>query len=230
MGDIHVRAHEGDLYRKMFSKISARADALLLCGDLTNLGLPEEAEALASAFSGCRIPALGVLGNHDYEHGHVDEIKKVLKASKFIFLDEEPFEFGGVGFAGAKGFGGGFGAHVLSSLGEPALKAYVAESVNESLKLENLLAMISAPRKVVALHYSPIPETLSGEPPEIFPFLGSARLADAIDRFGAELVFHGHAHQGTHEGRTPKGARVLNVSLELMRKRDPESPYALVEI
>ncbi len=230
VGDLHVHAHSDGFYHDLFAEISESADVLLLCGDLTNLGLPEEAEELAKSFGGCRIPALGVLGNHDYENGKADEIKKILKASKFIFLDEEPFELHGVGFAGVKGFGGGFGNHVLGSLGEPALKAYVAESVNESLRLENLLGMLTAPKKVAVLHYSPIPETLRGEPQEIFPFLGSSRLADVIDRFDVTAALHGHAHHGTHEGTTPKGTPVYNVSLELMRKKNPEAPYAFIEL
>jgi Icc-related predicted phosphoesterase len=231
VGDLHTHESSTTTIQQIFNDVSNNADVLLLCGDLTHLGLPQEAERLANDLRSCRIPVLAVLGNHDYQSGHVDEVKKILKSAKVTILDEsETFELNGVGFAGVKGFGGGFDKHMLTPFGEEAIKHFVTEAVNESLKLEVALQALGTEKTVVALHYSPISGTVVGEPPEIFPFLGSSRLAETIDHFDVNAVFHGHAHHGTHEGKTTKGTPVYNCCFQLMQKISPERAYALVEV
>jgi uncharacterized protein len=230
VGDLHVHEKPQNLYRGFFADVSKNADVLVLCGDLTGIGLPVEAENLAMDLGACTIPIVAVLGNHDHQTGHVDEVKKILKAAKVHFLDDEPLEIGNVGFAGVKGFAGGFNRYMLTSFGEDAIKSFVNESINESLKLEHALRTLNTDKVVVALHYSPIVQTLHGEPPEIFPFLGSSRLAETIDLFDVSMVFHGHAHHGTYEGRTNRGVPVYNVAYELMRRMNSDQPYALLEV
>ena len=231
IGDLHVHENSAETLKGLFEKISQNADVLVLCGDLTHLGMPAEAERLADDLRACRIPVVGVLGNHDYQSGHVDEIKKVLRSAKVTILDEtETFELSGVGFAGVKGFGGGFDKHMLTPFGEEPVKHFVSEAVNESLKLEIALKALDTEKTIVVLHYAPIAATVAGEPPEIFPFLGSSRLAETIDHFDVNAVFHGHAHHGTYEGKTTKGIPVYNCCLQLMQRVSPEQLYALVEV
>jgi uncharacterized protein len=231
IGDLHVHETSPENFQELFTTISQNADVLALCGDLTHLGLPIEAEKLISHLRACRIPIVAVLGNHDYQSGHVEEVKKILRSAKVTVLDEnETLEFRGVGFAGVKGFGGGFDKHMLTSFGEEAIKHFVSEAVNESLKLEVALKSLDTDRVVVVLHYAPIAATLTGEPPEIYPFLGSSRLAETIDHFDVNAIFHGHAHHGTCEGKTTKGIPVYNCCIQLMQKILPDRPYALVEV
>ena len=174
---------------------------------------------------------LAVLGNHDYQSGQQEEVKKVLRSGKITVLEEtETFELNGVGFAGAKGFGGGFDKHMLTPFGEESIKHFVTEAVNESLRLEISLNSLRTEKTVVVLHYSPIAGTVMGEPPEIFPFLGSSRLAETIDHFDVNVVFHGHAHHGSYEGKTTKGIPVYNCCMQLMKLVNPEQPFALVEV
>src|ERR1041385_7839750 len=231
VGDLHVHQNSDESLKALFEKISRTADVLALCGDLTHLGLPEEADKLVNDLRACRIPVVAVLGNHDYQSGRQEDLKKVLRAAKVAVLEEtETFQLNGVGFAGAKGFGGGFDKHMLTPFGEDSIKHFVTEAVNESLKLEVALNGLRTEKNVVVLHYAPIAATVMGEPPEIFPFLGSSRLAETIDHFDVNAVFHGHAHHGTFEGRTMKGTPVYNCCMQLVQKFAPEQPYALVEI
>ena len=231
VGDLHVHQNSPDSLQMLFEKISKNADVLALCGDLTHLGLPQEAEKLVNDLRSCRIPVIAVLGNHDYQSGQHEEVKKVLCAAKVTMLEEsETFELNGVGFAGAKGFGGGFDKHMLTPFGEESIKHFVTEAVNESLRLEVALNGLRTEKTVVILHYSPIAATVAGEPPEIFPFLGSSRLAETIDHFDVNAVFHGHAHHGTCQGKTTKGTPVYNCCMQLMKSINSEQPYALVEI
>ena len=230
VGDLHMHEHSQGVFRDMFAKVSEEANVLLICGDLTAAGLLKEAENLALDLSSCTIPVLAVLGNHDYHSDSVDEIKKILASAKVHFLEDEAYEIGEIGFAGVKGFCGGFDQYMLASFGEPAIKEFVAESINEALKLESELKYLETPKKVVVLHYSPISETLIGEPTEIFPFMGSARLAETIDRFDVAAVFHGHAHHGSPEGKTAKGIPVYNCAYELMKKKNTEKSYTIFEI
>lgn len=231
LGDIHIHENSTDALQQVFTEVSQNADVLVLCGDLTHLGLPQEAERLANDLRACRIPVVAVLGNHDYQSGHADEVKKILKLAKVNMLDEsETFELNGVGFAGVKGFGGGFDKHMLSPFGEDAIKHFVTEAVNESLKLEIALQGLRTEKIIVALHYAPIAGTVAGEPPEIFPFLGSSRLAETIDHFDVTAIFHGHAHHGTYEGKTTKGTPVYNCCFQLMQRVAPDRMYALIEV
>jgi Icc-related predicted phosphoesterase len=203
---------------------------LALCGDLTTLGLPNEAQYLANEVRNCPIPIVAVLGNHDHESGQAEAVKKILRAANVQFLGEETFVHNDVGFAGVKGFGGGFGRHMLTSFGEEGIKKFVGEALHESLKLENALQRLTTEKTVVVLHYAPIVGTIQGECPEIFPFLGSSRLAETIDAFEVSAVFHGHAHHGACEGRTNKGVPVYNACWELMRNKRPDQPYVLLEM
>ncbi|RWG60912.1 MAG: metallophosphoesterase [Mesorhizobium sp.] len=228
IGDLHVQEDAQTSYRDLFGEISREADVLVLTGDLTNLGKPREAELLAEDLRACSIPVVAVLGNHDYESGCVEQIAATLRQAGVHLLDGQAIELNDVGFVGVKGFVGGFGRRMLGSFGEPAIKAMVAESVNEAMRLENAMRQVRAKRTLVVLHYAPVPETVAGEPPEIFPFLGSSRLAETIDRFKVSAVVHGHAHRGSYEGRTPGGASVYNVAMHIAKPTG--RPYALLEI
>jgi len=231
VGDIHVHENSSEAIQNVVRNVWRDADILALCGDLTHLGLPEEAERLAHELRECRIPVVAVLGNHDYQSGRVEDVRKILKAARVTVLEgTETFELHGVGFAGGKGFGGGFDKHMLTPFGEDAIKHFVTEAVNESLKLEVALQSLRTDRVVVVLHYAPIAATVAGEPPEIFPFLGSSRLAETIDHFDVSAVFHGHAHHGTYSGVTTKGIPVYNCCYQLMQKICPEKSYAVVEV
>lgn len=230
VADLHVHKGHHGVYRPLMAEIGARADVLCMCGDLTNLGMAEEAENLAADLGGLRIPILAVLGNHDHHSGHAEQVRTILGKAGVVFLDDdETFELNGVGFAGVKGFGGGFSSYLLSAFGEEATKRFVAEVVNESLALENSLQRLSTERMVVLLHYAPIPGTVAGEPLEIYPFLGCTRLADTIDRFDVAAVFHGHAHRGVPTGKTAKGTPVYNCGLEVLRRVRQEH-FLVVEV
>jgi len=228
IGDLHVKEDQSAPYRELFGEISREADVLVLTGDLTDLGRPREAEILAEDLRACSIPVVGVLGNHDYECGHEDDIKAIIKSAGVHLLDGSSHEVDGVGFVGVKGFAGGFGRRMLGSFGEVAIKTFVAETMNEAMRLENAMRSVRAQRAVVVLHYSPIAETVEGEPLEIFPFLGSSRLAETIDRFKVSAVLHGHAHRGKYEGRTPAGAAVYNVAYHI--EKPSGRAYALIEV
>jgi Icc-related predicted phosphoesterase len=228
IGDLHVKEDGAASYRELFGEISRTADVLVIAGDLTDLGKPREAEILAEDLRACSVPVVAVLGNHDYECGAVDEVSQILRQAGVRLLDGQATEIDGVGFVGVKGFAGGFGRRMLGSFGEPAIKAMVAEGVNEAIRLENAMRHVRSERALVILHYAPIPETIAGEPLEIFPFLGSSRLAETIDRFRVSAVVHGHAHRGAYEGRTPGGAPVYNVAQYI--EKPTGRPYALLEI
>ena len=228
LGDLHVSEERPQAWRELFTEVSQKADVLALCGDLTNLGRPREAEILAEDLKACSIPVVAVLGNHDYECGHVEEVCRILRQAGVRLLDGSGCEIKGVGFVGVKGFVGGFGRRMLGAFGEPAIKTMVQESTNEAMRLENAMRSVRTERAVVVLHYSPIPETVAGEPLEIFPFLGCSRLAETIDRFKVSAVLHGHAHQGAYEGRTPNGISVYNCAQ--MIPKPSGRPYALLEV
>ena len=230
IGDLHVQEDSVAPYRELFTEISGNADVLVLCGDLTNFGKTREAEILAEDIRACTIPVLGVLGNHDYECGQPEKVCEILHSAGMIILDEQAHEIDGVGFAGVKGFVGGFGRGELAPFGEPILKAVVDEVLSEARKLENQLRTLRTDRSVAVLHYSPIEDTIEGEPPAIFQYLGSQRLCDPIDRFDhVKAVVHGHAHHGTYEGRTPRGTPVFNVAQFVLRPRFGK-PYVVLEI
>ena len=230
IGDLHVMEDSVAPYRELFAEISGAADVLALCGDLTNFGKTGEAEILAEDIRTCSIPVVGVLGNHDYECGQPETVSAILREAGMTVLDEQATEIEGVGFAGVKGFMGGYGRGELAPFGEPIAKAFVDEALNEARKLENALRTIRTERSVAVLHYSPTVETLDGEPVEIFQYLGSQRLADAIDRFDhVRAVVHGHAHHGRYEGKTPLGKPVYNVAQFVLQPLFGK-PYTVIEV
>jgi Icc-related predicted phosphoesterase len=232
MADIHfTRASSGSL-QPLLADVGERADVLLLCGDLTDHGLPEEAQLVVKELHAvARIPMIGVLGNHDFEADRQAELARIFADAGIRMLDGETVEIGGVGFAGVKGFAGGFGARALQPWGEHIIKHFVHEAVAESLKLETALVRLRTRHKVAVLHYSPIQATVEGEPREIFAFLGSSRLEEPLNRYGVAAVFHGHAHHGSPEGRTSRDIPVYNVSFRLLQQTYPgRPPFRIVEI
>ncbi len=233
LSDVHCKQTSRGALKQLFRQVAEAADVLLMCGDLTDFGLVEEARVLAAemeTISG-KIPILSVFGNHDFQSGMEREISRILTDAGVIMLDGNGCEFNGIGFTGVKGFGGGFGNRALQPWGEDIIKQFVAESSRESVKLDSALAAMESPRRVVLLHYAPIRETVVGEPPEVYPFLGTSRLEEPIDRYPVIAVFHGHAHFGTLEGRTKNGTPVYNVSVSLLRRNFPDRPpFFLVEI
>jgi Icc-related predicted phosphoesterase len=230
IGDLHVTETSEHRYRDLFAEISQAADVLALCGDLTNFGKPREAEILAEDLRHCTIPAVGVLGNHDYECGEAEEVAKILHGAGVTVLGEQAVIIAGVGFAGVKGFLGGFGRGELGAFGEPAIKAFVDAALDEARKLENALRSLKTERCVAVLHYAPVADTVVGEPLEIYPFLGCSRLADAIDRFDhVAAVVHGHAHRGSYRGATPRGTPVYNCA-QMVAEAATGRRYALIEV
>ena len=230
VGDLHVTEASEHRFRDMFAEISETADVLALCGDLTNFGKSREAEILAEDLRHCTIPTVAVLGNHDYECGQPEEVAKILHGAGVTILGEQAVEIQGVGFAGVKGFLGGFGRGELGAFGELPIKAFVDAALDEARKLENALRTLRTERSVAVLHYAPVRDTVEGEPLEIYPFLGCSRLADAIDRFdNVRAVVHGHAHRGRHEGRTPRGKPVYNCAM-MVAEAELSRSYALIEV
>ena len=225
VGDVHcTRSSQGAL-QPLFAEAARTADVLLLCGDLTDYGLPEEARILVREREAAgRLPVLAVLGNHDLESAQVPEVLEILRGGGVQVIEGEGVEVLGVGFAGAKGFGGGFGQRTLEPWGEEATKNFVKESVQEALKLESGLARLAVPQRVAVLHYAPIVETVMGEPVDIFPFLGTSRLEEPINRYKVAACFHGHAHRGRPEGRTSAGIPVYNVALPVLKAAWPDGP------
>jgi Icc-related predicted phosphoesterase len=225
VADLHCTITSRGQFEALFAHARAEADVLLLCGDLTDHGLPEEADVLAKELAGtARLPILAVLGNHDWHSDKQEEVVRILTAAGVHVLDGDDCEVRGVGFAGVKGFGGGFGRHVLAPWGEQGIKRFVMEAVEEELKLEKALARLQTPSRIAVLHYAPIQATVEGEPPPIFPFLGSSRLEEPINRFPVTAVVHGHAHHGHPEGKTSTGVPVYNVSLPLLRRTFGDRP------
>jgi Icc-related predicted phosphoesterase len=230
VGDIHCAKSSGGKLQGIFAEIGPHADVLLLCGDLTQRGHPDEARVLVRELKAANLPILAVLGNHDFESNEVEAVTGILEDGGVTVLDGETWERGDVGFAGAKGFGGGFGEWSLAPWGEPVMKLFVEEATKESLKLERALASLRTRRKVALLHYSPIVGTVMGEPLEIHPFLGSSRLEEPLDRYHVDVTFHGHAHKGSLEGRTRGGVPVYNVALPLLRDRPPNPGFFVLDL
>ena len=229
--DLHCRQDQHGRFRDFVKAVNGEADGLILCGDLTDRGLPDEAKTLAEALAALRVPCAAVLGNHDFESGHAADVVRTMREANVQVLDGDHTVFDHLlGIAGVKGFACGFGGGMLQAFGEPAIKAFVQESVNEALKLEAALAQLDTPLKVVVLHYAPIPETTDGELHEIRPFLGTSRLAGPVDMFGAHAVFHGHAHHGALEGRTKGGVPVYNVAMPLLRKTMDDRRFRVIEL
>lgn len=228
--DLHQRQEQHGRFRELVKAVNGEAQGLVLAGDLTDHGLVDEAKALAEALAQLNVPCAAVLGNHDFEGNAVREIVRILNEVKIVVLDGDHAVFDHrLGIAGVKGFAGGFDRALLQAFGEPAVKAFVQEAVNEGLKLEAALAQLDTPKKVVLLHYAPIAATTEGEMPELRPFLGTTRLAACCDSFGALAVFHGHAHHGAPEGRTPSGIPVYNVAMPVL-KRISDKRFRVVDV
>jgi len=232
VGDLHVNENAERPYRELFDRVDQDADVLVLAGDLVNFGKTREVEILIEDLRACRIPIVAVMGNHEHECGQPEAVQAMLADAGVKMLgDGSAFEIEGVGFAGAKGFVGGFGRYMLTSFGEKEIKRFVSEAVEDANVLETSIRSLRTERSVVALHYAPVVDTVVGEPPEIHAFLGSSRLAEVIDRYeNVSLVVHGHAHRGAHEGKTNRGVPVFNVALPVLRTLGAEKPYRVFEV
>ena len=233
VGDIHVRETDKGKWSDYFKDISANADVLVIAGDLTDTGDEQEAQVLADELKSCTIPVVAVLGNHDFEKGRHKLIRSILLNENVHILDGEAVVIGNVGFAGVKGFGGGFDNHMLSMFGEGAMKAFVQEAVDEALHLERALARLDETpelKKIAVMHYSPIKATVIGESEQIFPFLGSSRLAEPLNRRKVDAAFHGHAHIGTLRGEATGGVKVFNVAKPILSNEGYTSGYFLFEV
>src|ERR1700691_927278 len=228
--DLHFAPQRHGPLRDELNKVRDEADVLVIAGDLTNYGRPDEMEPLLNVLVRVRVPVIAVLGNHDYECDQQGELTRLMTEAGIKVLDGTAYERDGVGFAGTKGFIGGFGRGLLTAFGEPEIKLFVQASIDECLKLERAMAQLRTPKRVVVIHYSPISATGQGEAPEIFPFLGTTRLAEVVDRHGADLVLHGHAHHGQLEGKTIGGSPVYNVDITLLQAQTPSAVYRVYEI
>jgi Icc-related predicted phosphoesterase len=222
-GDIHVNKDSAGTLRSFLARAAEAADALLLCGDLTDYGTAEEARVLADELASVSIPIVAVLGNHDHESGTPEAVVEALTQAGVRVLDGAACEIEGIGIAGVKGFAGGFGRGSLGAWGEPAIKMFVQEALHEAMKLESALAKLRTAHRIALLHYAPIVGTVEGEPVEIYPFLGSSRLEEPLVRYPVDAVFHGHAHRGTLQGRTINGVPVYNVAKPLLERSRPDS-------
>jgi Icc-related predicted phosphoesterase len=231
LADIHYNKTGQGSHLALFQQIAETADVLVLAGDLTDYGLAEEARVLAKDLATVKIPVVGVLGNHDFESGEERELSQILSDIGVHMLDGDTWEFHGVGFAGVRGFCGGFGRGALGPWGERIIKDFVNEALQEALKLEAALAKLTSEQRIVLMHYAPIRATVEGEPLEIFPFLGSSRLEEPLARFDVTAVFHGHAHKGAPEGTTQTGIPVFNVAHSVLRAHYPnQPPFRLFEV
>lgn len=234
VADIHFRESDRGKWSNYFQEVSQKADVLLICGDLTDTGDETEAQVLAEEMKSCTIPVVAVLGNHDYEKGRHKLIRQVMQNANVHVLDGEAVVIKNIGFAGIKGFGGGFDNHMLSMFGEGAMKAFVQEAVDEALHLDRALARLDADnesmKKIALMHYSPIKATIVGEPEPIWPFLGSSRLAEPLTRRRVFAAFHGHAHIGTLEGETAGGVKVYNVAKPILIKNGYKCPFYILEV
>jgi Icc-related predicted phosphoesterase len=221
LADVHFATDSAGRLRPHLEDIRDRADLLVIAGDLTTCGDPDEAATLAEELRGVDVPVFAVLGNHDFHAGREGEVWAAIERAGVRVLEGNAavFEIEGVrvGVAGVKGFGGGFAGACGAEFGEPEMKAFIRHTRSVAEGLEGVLAELDADVRVALLHYAPVKATLVGERLEIYPFLGSYLLAEAVDRGGADIVFHGHAHRGTEKGVTPGGIHVRNVALPVIR-------------
>ncbi len=229
VGDVHAQTGNVQMLNAGFAAIHTKADVLAIAGDLTAHGLAKEAGELVYALKDVKIPVIVVLGNHDYHMGQQGDIRRVLEKGGITVLDGETtvIEAGGfrAGFIGTKGFGGGFGIRALPDFGEAIFREMYREGVKEAERIRHGLETLTTDFRIVLLHYSPIKDTLFGEPPEVYAFLGASIMAEPIDKLGADLVLHGHAHYGTEKGMTAGGVPVRNVAMPTMGR--PYSIYPL---
>lgn len=228
--DLHFTSQRYPQFHEQLGRVRDEADVLVIAGDLTNYGQIAEMEELLNLLVRIRVPIIAVLGNHDYESGAQASLMKMMTDAGIKVLDGTAYERDGVGFAGAKGFPGGFGRGALTAFGEPEVKAFVQAAIDESLKLERAMSQLRTEKRVVVIHYAPISDTVEGEPPEIFPYLGSSRLAEVIDRHGANLVIHGHAHHGKADGKTTAGVPVRNVAVHVLQADNADTLYRVFDV
>lgn len=231
ISDLHYGKTSAGSMAQLFAQVADTADILIICGDLTDYGTAEEARVLVADLQTIKIPIVAVLGNHDLESGEEHEVTAILTGAGVRMLDGDTFEYRGVGFAGIRGFCGGFGRGALGPWGERVIKDFVNEAVQEALKLESALQKLQTEHKVVLMHYAPVRDTVEGEPLEIFAFLGSSRLEEPLTRLGATAVFHGHAHRGSPVGKTATGIPVYNVAYAVLKASYPDRPpFHLLEL
>jgi Icc-related predicted phosphoesterase len=228
--DLHYAAQRSETLKEQLAPVRDEADLLIVAGDLTNFGQPSEMAPLVNVLVRLRVPIVAVLGNHDYESGQQTELMHMMSSEGIKVLDGTGYERDGVGFAGTKGFIGGFGRGVLTAFGEPEIKTFVKASLDEVMKLERAMSQLRTEKRVVVLHYAPIAATVHGEAPEIYPYMGTSRLAEVVDRHGADLVVHGHAHHGTPIGKTTGGIPVHNVAITLLQAQQPSAAYKIFEL
>ena len=228
--DLHFFSPKYGMVQEQLGRVRDEADLLVVAGDLTNYGKPPEMEQLLNSLVRLRLPIVAVLGNHDYESGCQVELMRMVTEAGIKLLDGTAYERDGVGFAGTKGFPGGFGRGALTAFGEPEVKAFVQGAIDEALKLERAMAQLRTAKRIVVLHYAPVGDTIRGEAPEIYPYLGSSRLAEVIDRHGADLVFHGHAHHGFPDGKTTAGIPVHNVALTILQNQTPPAVFRVFDV
>jgi Icc-related predicted phosphoesterase len=222
VGDVHVDSDVVGRYRPALEELPGRADVLLIAGDLTRHGTVDEARCFATEFGGLAVPVVVVLGNHDHQSDQQDRVTEVLTGSGITVLEGEAtvLELHGhrLGIAGVKGFGGGFAGACASNFGEREMKDFVGTSEAVSARLADALQSVQVDALVALTHYAPVPETLVGEPLEIYPFLGCYQLGRAIDSAPTALALHGHAHHGSERGRTPGGVPVRNVAHPVIKQ------------
>ena len=228
--DLHFFSPRYGAIQDELAQVRDQADLLVIAGDLTNYGKPQEMEQLLNALVRLRLPIVAVLGNHDYESGSQIELMRMMTEAGIKLLDGTAYERDGVGFAGTKGFPGGFGRGALTAFGEPEVKAFVQGAIDEALKLERAMSQLRTTTRIVVLHYAPIADTIRGEAPEIYPYLGSSRLAEVIDRHGADMIFHGHAHHGVPDGKTTAGIPVHNVALSILQSQNPPAVFRIFDV
>ncbi len=228
--DLHYSPQSYASLKDQFERVRDDADVLVLAGDLTNYGQPNEMEPLLDVLLRLRIPMIAVLGNHDYESSKEEELCRMMVGAGVKVLDGTAYERDGVGFAGTKGFVGGFGREMLTAFGEREIKQFVQASIDEAVKLERAMALLRTDKRMVVLHYSPVVGTVEGEAREIFPFMGTSRLGEVVDRHGANLVIHGHAHHGKMDGSTPGGVPVHNVAISRLQAQVPSAVYRIFEL
>lgn len=226
VGDVHFAEDSAGRLAPFWARLGEQADVFLLVGDLTNVGSGAQARALAAELRVVGIPMVAVLGNHDYHCDEADAVRGALEAAGVAVLEGEAVTLRigprTLGIAGVKGFGGGFPGACGHDFGEPEMKAFMRLTERSAARLEHALASLDTDYRVALTHYAPVKDTLAGERLEIYPFLGAFQLAEAIDRAGAHLALHGHAHHGAEQGVTPRGVPVRNVAMPLLRR-----PYGL---
>ena len=228
--DLHFFSPRDAVIQEQLGQVQQKADLLVVAGDLTNYGKPPEMKELLNFLVRLRLPVVAVLGNHDYESGLEAELMRMMTDEGIKLLDGTAYEHNGVGFAGTKGFAGGFGRGALTAFGESGVKVFVQGAIDEALKLERAMSQLRTSKRVVVVHYAPIADTIQGEAPEIYPYLGSSRLAEVIDRHGADMVLHGHAHHGSPDGKTTAGIPVYNVALPILQSQQPPAAFRIFEI